>query len=110
VIYDAREGREGEERAYQVVIGDESVSGEVNLTGTGRCEYRRNEMREMNVPEDQIANPRKKRKDPGANFVADDLGDVALEEGTYDLILAPKGKVPRRELFRPRAVILNPLK
>ena len=43
-------------------------------------------------------------------MTGDDVGEISLEPGNYDLQLMAAGEIKHRELFRPRTVLLVPVK
>ena len=101
IIYDLpKEGNFND--AYQVKIGDSVLLGRVNRKGTGNKEYIVAEKKLMRMNEEWEAKM-------STDIIIDDLGEITLDTGTYKLELSAKDGIKCGELFRPRAVILNPL-
>jgi len=84
---------------FQVTIGDATLTAITTRKGSADRKYIDDEMTRMQITH---TGP--------TIMVADTIGTVSLEPGTYDFALQSTGEIRAAELFRPRAIILEPAK
>ena len=88
--------------SYELSIGDQVLQGKVSRESTGKAEILDAEIKLMRLNEDFL------RSMP-TEIYADDLGEITLKPGTFEIELGAGDEIKRAELFRPRAIILKPL-
>ena len=86
---------------YQLTIGEHKLNGTVNREGNGDERLITAEMKLMKLDS---------KKSNKATMITDSLGKLSLDPGQYDLKLSAAGSISGKELFRPRAIILEPIK
>jgi hypothetical protein len=121
VVYDPFGYTEDGPRPYVVAIGDQSLLGNVITESKGSDELRAFEMKLNRFDEGQYNRFHRKKRQwlaqhPGKLglvevFVVEDLGNLTLQPGAYNLVLRAHEDLPRTApLFNFRTIYLVPVK
>ena len=97
-LYDLPKGNFAVGDRYQVRIGTSQLTAATTRTGSADRKYIDNELERMRI--DNTGR---------TEMVADSIGTISLQVGSYELSLQSAGKIKGDELFRPRAIILVPV-
>ena len=120
-VYDATNDNGAPSKPYHVTIGDIKLVGDISVEGTGSKEIYEFERAAFRYGEDEYSKFKRKLRVGLKNkpksiyteepFIVEDLGNIELQPGSYDLVVEVPKDYPRGEgTFGFRTVWLNPVK